>query len=163
MGKSIGLGQVRIDPVGLFLVDRLARYKGTDLFNATRYHHVWTRPDEKLDKWPDTYRRERREAAIGKLKEGNFELEVFRSSFRDTMNLEISHALELLGDPSKVAAHPVHTPQVAGVDLEEKTYQWFVNNQNRDYRQQRLEPLGADSQVIALKDTWEAASPRRTV
>lgn len=32
MGKPLGLGSVRIDPVGLELVDRAARYRGDDVF-----------------------------------------------------------------------------------------------------------------------------------
>lgn len=156
MGKPIGLGQVRIDPAGLFLIDRPRRYRETDLFSAVRYHHIWTRSGEQVNGWPDTYQKERHEAARPQIKPGEYSPDDFRSGFSLSMNGDLKQALEILGDPAKIRRHPVHTPQIDNMDLEEKTYRWFVDNQNTRNRQQRLEPLGANSQGISpLEDTWK--------
>ena len=41
MGKPIGLGRVRIDIMGILLIDRAQRYRTNDLFHAPRYHTTW--------------------------------------------------------------------------------------------------------------------------
>lgn len=43
IGKPLGLGSVRVDIAGLYLVDRQARYS-SDAFDAPRYQRVWTDP-----------------------------------------------------------------------------------------------------------------------
>lgn len=53
----------------------------------------------------------------------------FRSIFAGTMNSEIKNSIELLGNPQNVR-FPVHYPQVQGADLEEKSFRWFVANDN---------------------------------
>jgi len=65
MGKAIGLGTVRIDPVGLFLIDRDQRYRADDIFQAPRYHQVWVTGDAEKERWPENYGREKQ--AEGKI------------------------------------------------------------------------------------------------
>ncbi|XCN71687.1 MAG: TIGR03986 family CRISPR-associated RAMP protein [Candidatus Electrothrix aestuarii] len=101
MGKPLGLGSVQIDIEGVDLIDRKKRY-AEDSLDAARYTEV--SDQEALSAW--------------------------RTRFADSMDPEIRHALELLGDPAKVLA-PVHYPQVQGADIEKETFKWFVANDRK--------------------------------
>ena len=148
MGKPIGLGKVRLDPVGLFYIDRMKRYQETSLFEACRYHAGWLSARENLQEWPDAYARERQEAAHGLASGQSFE--TLRSLFAGTMDKDIQRALELLGDPTMVR-YDVHTPQIAGArqprEMEQETYRWFVEN-DRKTRPQFLAPLTQDTHEL---------------
>jgi len=130
MGKPIGLGTVRIDPVGLFYIDRERRYRqDTAIFEAPRYHGAWLREGEQPRLWPGDYAFEQRESGIGL---NGFPLfSDLRDHARQKSDPDICQAIELLGDPGKVRK-PVHTPQTAQViDLELETFKWFMNNQRQ--------------------------------
>lgn len=153
MGKPIGLGKVRLDPVGLFFVDRQARYQETSLFEAPRYHGSWIPVGEKPETWPASYATERQAVGQGTAQFPTFD--ALCQSYKNTIAPDIRQALELLGDPAKVRS-PVHTPHVAGVsgpEMESETYKWFVANDSGSGRgedrieaqQEFLEPLSASS------------------
>lgn len=149
MGKSIGLGRVRIEPVGLFLIDRNHRYRDDDPFSSKRYHEVFVGADEDINKWAAAYDMERDAAAL--LGNGNRRpwLSETRRVFADTMDPSIRSALELVGDPGKIR-YPVQTPQIEGQDPEKETYQWFVANDRS--RAQALTPLPtADGRLPTLE------------
>jgi hypothetical protein len=148
MGKPLGLGKVRLDPVGVFYIDRLQRYQETSLFDACRYHAGWLGAGENPQNWPDLYARERQEGARGLAAGQSFE--ALRALFVETMDKDIARALELLGDPEMVR-YNMHTPQIADArqprEMEQETYRWFVaNDQNR--RPQFLEPLTRDTDEL---------------
>ncbi len=159
MGKPLGLGTVQIEPEGLFLVDRPGRYAQADLFGQPRYRRGWT--SGRGDEWPAQYAREKREAPGIAAFDKDFD--GLSREFRDTMDADIRGALELLGDRSKVRL-PVHTPQVAGMDLEEKTYQWFVKNNKMLSKEepgtpQYLVPLTGGAPVLTvLHEGWGGAA-----
>ena len=139
MGKSIGLGRVRIEPLGIFYIDRAQRYQETDLDSAPRYHSRWlatgARLSQRYEVEQGTSQEAPRERAFEALCEG----------FRDGMNLDVRRALELLGDPAQVRARvttPV-LPQQQGAMAESETYRWFVENDAQGH--QHLKPLGRDS------------------
>lgn len=151
MGKPLGLGKVRIDPVGLFYIDRQARYRETALFEAKRYDGCQVSAGEIPHQWPDRYKRERQVAGQNDTRFPTFN--ILRESFRASMisnNMgDIRQALELLGDPEKVR-RPVQTPQVvpvAGHDPEKETYRWFVANDLyvAETAREFLEPLNESS------------------
>jgi CRISPR-associated protein (TIGR03986 family) len=153
LGKPIGLGKVRIDPIGMFYVDRLARYRNPSLFDesdAPRYHATWSAPGENPQAWPDTYVRERAEAGTGR---GNTSqsFETLRQSYRETIDPDIRQALALLGDPASIR-YPVHTPQVADAtqprEMEQETYRWFVANEGPEGRHQFLQPINRNTQEL---------------
>jgi len=120
LGKPLGLGRIHIEPVGVFCVDRQARYQDEGLF-ASRYAACWRAAPDEPSRWPATYTRE--QAATG----APLDVPGLRQGFVDRMHPDIRHALELLGDPTKLRA-PVHTPLVEGGDPEDETFQWFVAN-----------------------------------
>jgi len=141
MGKSIGLGRVRIDPIGLLFIDRQQRYRATDIFQAPRYHAAWI---DNTIKWPtDCYHRERTEPTEHLAP--NHHWQELRQAFRKTIPANVRNALELLGNPNKVAA-VVQTPQIAGLtgaQLEKENFKWFGNNEKTHH--QMLTPLDENS------------------
>ncbi|EDN71409.1 Cold-shock DNA-binding domain protein [Beggiatoa sp. PS] len=96
MGKSIGLGTVCIDPVGLFLINREERYARDAIFTAKRYHSVWKNNDIELPTvlYPQEAQTQNSADAPS--------WQSLRDLFRETMSPKIRKPLELLGDPSKV-------------------------------------------------------------
>ncbi len=152
MGKSIGLGRVQIDPIGLFLVDRKKRYSEDDPSVAARYHQVFVEDGEQITDWPEEYDVERR--AAGNVGRASW-LHERRQKFVEQMDQSIRKALELLGDPAKVR-HPVQTPKVRHADPEQETYRWFVANEVA--RSQALIPLPTED---GLLPTLEELAPLR--
>lgn len=122
MGKPIGLGTIRIDPVGLFVVNRAKRYKEDNLFDDPRYHERWITADSSLGGWEESYLREA--ASKG---DCAFDPHTLAAECEGAMEPSVAKALKTLGDPSKVSL-PVHYPQVAGAEIEKETYKWFVAN-----------------------------------
>jgi CRISPR-associated protein (TIGR03986 family) len=153
MGKPIGLGKIRIDPLGLFLVDRHARYTANGLFQD-RYGAGWMEPSETTVNWPARYDRERQARPSG------VDLSAIAEEFRQAMNSNIRRALELLGNPAAVTAD-VGTPQVEGAHAEKETFQWFVANE-RPGPPVGLKPLTAqDSALPTLPKLEVSPRPRR--
>lgn len=154
MAKALGLGRSRIEPVGLFRIDRLNRYSAAGL-SAPRYSEVWRASDANLYPWtddtalPDRYSREISAAGRPLTKSPQ---EIHRE-FRDKMNEEIRHALELIGDPASVTA-PVHTPLVATQDrrCEEETFKWFVANDLGSGRKRKIEAKKKFLKPITTQD-----------
>jgi CRISPR/Cas system CSM-associated protein Csm3 (group 7 of RAMP superfamily) len=157
MGKPIGLGKVRIDPLGLLLIDRGKRYREADLFTTTRYHSAWLSLLANQESWPESYAREKKYVTQGFNQcDSIFN---FRDEFRNTMNASIRNALELIGDPANTRYHQVHTPQVAGKNLEIETYRWFNENKKHGPHNQFLPPITKDTrQLPTLDDTWSSTT-----
>jgi hypothetical protein len=144
MGKPLGLGTVHVQPLGLFLVDRLTRYTALG-YCDTRYSEAHLAPENSRNRWPDCYAHEREAPSDG----GDI-LEL-RDRFRANMDPKIRKAIELLGIPVNVTT-PVHTPQVAGSDLEQETFKWFVANDSiHSHHKQFLRPLTAGDKLPTLK------------
>jgi hypothetical protein len=161
LGKPLGLGSVRIDVVGICLVNRADRYAADGLFKP-RYEDVWR--EEKVDEWPTAYQREK----SATLSKSENPIESLRQSFRqsivDAGNGEILNALEMLGNPANVRV-AVHTPTVEDGETEKETYRWFVANdigsgskqrRNRiepdtDYQRQFLKPLKREDGLTRME------------
>jgi len=144
MGKSIGLGRVRIDPIGLFLIDRKQRYRATNIFQAPRYHAAWI---DKSMTWPtDWYIREQKAVEQTKMLVPHWEN--LREAFRESIPANVKNALELLGNPNSVPC-VVQTPQLAGragAELERENFKWFVENEREHH--QMLKPLDEKSSEL---------------
>lgn len=122
MGKPLGLGTVRIDPVALLEVARDERYSEAGMF-APRHARVGIEPGEDVGDWPMKYRKdvlrtEQQECLVPT---------VIASSARQAMAADIRGALELLGDPSKLQAR-TGPLVVQAQDDESETFRWFVAN-----------------------------------
>lgn len=133
MGKPLGLGSAKVTLEGLYLVDRRARYLERSFAANARYHGVWhgTRP---IVGGTDTLAEHlSREAAAQATPGALSATDLARKCMSALLasNPAVFNALLLTGAPAAVR-HPVHYPQVARVNLEDKTYEWFrVNDQGR--------------------------------
>jgi len=150
LGKPIGLGRVRIDPVGLFVVDRSGRYSSGGLLKP-RYAYAWHSSEDQVEELPDRYGREKEANGRPLAKTPEQMREVFRAG----MDGDIRFALELIGRYALDAhgrvdtlSRPVHTPALPGRSDEEETYSWFVENDRVGNKSpQWLEPLRASATV----------------
>lgn len=133
LGKPIGLGSVKIIPVGLFFTQRYERYAQQDPFAAQRYASVWRDPAEAAD-WPDHLAVERSAAVTP---DAASPLDLAAEGFAQ-VQAPIRKALQLLGDPDQVQ-RPVHYPQRAGLDIESEQFKWFVYNDGAG--KQTLKPI----------------------
>ena len=126
LGKPIGLGTVKIQSSSVTLVDRIARYTSLSK-DASSSQSL------SLEQWMQLATR----YGDKKSKHGG--------------NDAAKNALRLLGNPTNVEL-PVHYPQLAGGNLEDRTYQWFV--QNDSVRGTGLKSLdGLSSQIPDLPRT----------
>lgn len=164
MGKPIGLGSALVEPVGLFLLDRPARYRQCSLaVNSNRYVAVWKGPD-----MPAT--------ASGGLKHLAAEVQcaetpgaasplALAAAFMARLKHSdpaVYNAIRLTGDPGAVQ-HPVHYPQLKPGELvkaskpgkpqqrsegliESQTYEWFVAH--AETQAPGLAPIEQDTQVL---------------
>jgi len=145
MGKPLGLGKVEVRPMGLFLIDPVARY-GKDSLQSPRYSLTWKAQDAD---WPERYATERDAASSERAAPCPTSLS---ADWRERVATKFRHldpccdALEMLGDPRRVE-HPVHYPQVDGAPegtpaFERAHFKWFV--QNEKHWHQALAPLPAE-------------------
>ena len=101
LGKAIGLGTVRVDPIQLNFIDRLSRY-GSHTLSQARYAGA---PLESV------------------------RIAIAASRFaKSAPDQSVIGALRTVGDPDKVL-YPVHVPtRRTATDAEKETYTWFVHN-----------------------------------
>lgn len=130
MGKPIGLGSVKIEFSGLYLIDRVKRYLTTDFDASGRYDSVW---NPMNDEFPATLQPERQATGTtgcaSPKKLANAQMEQLKSS-----DPAVFRAILLTGNPEGVTK-PVHYPQLLGSDVEVDTYLWFVTNEKAACRQ----------------------------
>lgn len=125
LGKSIGLGSMKLCVKGLTLIDRQKRYQTTDL-NITG----------EIDVCPGTTSELAQNLADAYL----------NGSHGDTQAMQ---ALIALGDPGKVK-YPVHVPQVKDTSIVHETFKWFGDNDAEAH--QMLTPVDpASSSLPDLK------------
>lgn len=126
LGKPLGLGTVRIDPVTLELIDRYWRY-AVDELTASRVHQLWER-DPETGIWTGPKAESRNDPA-------HLVEDFLQELKKHDPNETALRALLTIGNPGKVT-HRVHYPQVAGIaceapEFEADRYEWWVTN---DYR-----------------------------
>lgn len=122
MGKPLGLGTVRIDPLGLFYIDRRERY-GEEGFFGPRYHSCWLGQDDLGEPVESRYSAEAE--CAGSAAEG-LSFQNARSSFTATMGPNLGKVIGFLGSEEfEDIRPPMRRHQV---DPETDTYEWFVQN-----------------------------------
>lgn len=135
MGKSIGLGTVKIDPVALLLLDRTARYSG-DIFSSVRWHR---KSVSAVTPVPAKYDPDMRAAGDG----ATDSLEARAASYKAWASepsrwREAIHALTLIGESNHDENPynddlPVHTPLMSeqsrsAPKSEQDTFEWHAMN-----------------------------------
>ena len=123
LGKPLGLGQVKVEEIGLFLIDRKSRYGLEGVFSA-RYHKAHIQPDENL---PDRYREQIdiRSETKKPLKEPE------HNPLLDTTALQ---AMQKIGCPEYMeenlsVCYPYDASQGQKPYAEKQGFKWFMNNE----------------------------------
>jgi len=151
MGKPIGLGSVKIEIIGLFLVNRQARYRQVDFSDtnpqAQRYDTVW-----KCDKFPTQLPAHlcREKDATPTVANQTTPEQMAQNQMRalQTADPALFNAILLTGNP-KAVKKPVHYPQVRGRPIETETYRWFVENDRINHvPKQHLKPFTETSTCL---------------
>lgn len=148
MGKSIGLGSVKIDVEGLFLIDRKRRYTADDLVSDSRYHEVW----HSGCAFPDRYKRET--DSIGKTTKPPADRAAdFRKG--DRADKEAIDALLTIGEfkPELPVTSPLTAQQLAALDdeaAEKETFKWFAARDSKNGHRQQLAPISGPT-IPSLK------------
>lgn len=146
LGKPIGLGSIRIDPVGLYFVDRAKRYSSAEWLKP-RYAEAWV-DSETVSKLPKSYSREAGTTST----EGISSWADRRAAFKDLMPADLLNAIETLGNPGNVK-EPVHYPTVQGGSAEKEHFQWFVaNDQGTGTRHNKLDKKKQPLRPISLNN-----------
>lgn len=154
LGKPLGLGQVKVEEIGLFLIYRKeARYALEGLY-CDRYHSAWRRQDVEL---PERYPREKA-AQVG-MQKAEFVVEgnplIDRIALQKLKQLGSARYLKR-GVP---VCYPFHNTQS---DCEEdKGFEWFVNNDSAP-RGQCLGKIEEDKQLPTLDsdtENWQLHRP----
>ncbi len=123
MGKPIGLGSVKLDILGMYLVDRANRYRQSAFSATDRYATVWKAGATNL---PGHLRQEGIAAAHESDISPRSLSHVQMSALMD-QDSAVFNAIVLSGNPKAVNL-PVHYPQLEKQDIEKKIFDWFVNN-----------------------------------
>lgn len=124
MGKPIGLGSVKIEMIGLYLVDRQQRYRQTDFTAPNRYATAWKASDQCLPPHLEL------EQATSPTADGidPVALASAQMAALRTADPAVFNALLLAGNPDAVNK-PVHYPQCPEQSPERNNFEWFANNE----------------------------------
>ena len=157
MGKPIGLGTVKIDTMGLFLINRTKRYTEDSVFGEDRYHAVETGACTVED-WPERYTREKE--ALDRAKEGA-EAVADRTTDYEGSNLgkackDAIAAVKAIGEmvkPDAPVTYPLTQHQLdkfATEAAEENLYSWFSNRDKNQGDTKQMRPI-QDGKIKPLK------------
>jgi CRISPR/Cas system CSM-associated protein Csm3 (group 7 of RAMP superfamily) len=145
LGKPLGLGTVRIDPLDIERVDRHRRY-ALDPLDGPRFHAAWHR-DVASGQWdgPDAPSVGNPPAWVAGFLEELRKFDPAQTALR---------ALLTLGDPAKVI-HPVHYPQVAGIRADDPAfeadrYEWVVANDHKNTPDADRQHLGVVGPALPM-------------
>lgn len=153
LGKPLGLGQVKIEEAGVFLIDRQARYTLKGL-GCDRYHRVL-----RHDKWklPECHAREKKDQT-------NMDRAALAVNSNPLIEQSAMQTLKQLGSPRYLnqgvpVCYPFHSAQKHCEEGE--GYTWFEQNDGAA-RKQCLEKIEAGKQLPVLdSDTrhWKPHTP----
>lgn len=136
LGKSLGLGSVKIEPVAFFQIDRHKRYSDPDLFSSPRYHEVHVGSEALVQQIPsDRYMTEKAHLArtdvLGAESKAPGRFSEEYGAWLSQAAPNTHSALRTLGRPTH--SDPVHPPVSIGQKPweEEETFRWFSANATR--------------------------------
>ena len=152
MGKPLGLGTVRIDPIAMLFVSRSDRYAapGDSALSTGRYDYGWFLSPDDVDRLPNRYGRECVWIKDHKT-EGQTLIHLqgpaaksfadLRGVFATNGNAAHRGILERIGNPHSVVAR-VHYPLTLNQQGEGEGFKWFVANDNLPINnRQKLQPV----------------------
>lgn len=129
MGKPLGLGSVKIEIAGLYLLDRAARYRQTDFAKQPRYASVWQNSalPQPLAVESAHYLQTEVQAVASANAVSPYQLATQQMRALQQQDPTVFNAILLSGNPKAVHL-PVHYPQLANRDIEQETFKWYVDN-----------------------------------
>jgi len=159
MGKPIGLGSVKIEVVGMFLINRATRYSQKS-FTDDRYSVVY-----KDAGFPAALPEQlRREQNVRGTPNSPTPASLAHAQMADLKANapEVFNAILLSGNPDAVKL-PVHYPQLADKLIEHETFEWFVNNDRQGWqgRQQGLAVFTRDTTSLPALSNAPRVQPAR--
>jgi CRISPR-associated protein (TIGR03986 family) len=157
LGKSLGLGSVKVDVMGVFGIDRATRYSSTALEEETRYHWGDQIKQDNIE-WYGFYGVE--------YQERNLENYCFTPDYSLIDNKKARPILNKIGDRSAILSSKywVHNPltiqqkptsdrQTQATEqhkFESETFKWFGENDRPQAISQVLKPIEADKELPTL-------------
>lgn len=151
MGRPLGLGTIRIEPLALCRIKRGARYATDDIGASGRYHDRWVNAESDLFK--DVSKEYAAEAAPSASSPG-YSFDDLAGAHRERLRglyPDILKAIDAVGNPASVTAAPVHYPTSEGQGSENEHFKWFVSNDHRNVqRPQALAVPGAGAAALPL-------------
>ncbi|MEN9849039.1 MAG: hypothetical protein RL368_1779 [Pseudomonadota bacterium] len=152
LGKALGLGSVKIDIMGVFLINRAERYSLEGFYETARYHQTLRGTIESTE-WGVLYPTEFEALKTAtELKSSDFYAD---KSLIDKTSLNL---LNTVGNPAKLqngvsVKPPLTNEHVREKKEEEETFQWFGKNENLPNHQnsQALRPIEADQALPTLR------------
>jgi CRISPR-associated protein (TIGR03986 family) len=159
LGKPLGLGRVRIDPLTLCFIDREACYRPQGLFAAKYAACDAKRSAPEWSEWlgltgalDGRYRHEREVATSATtIQAGWPNVEELAAEARGRIPQTVRHALELVGDPGAVNDHLVTYPVTLGQTQEGEHFRWFVSNDKDPDGKQALKALQPGQPLPTLR------------
>lgn len=165
MGKPIGLGSVKIEPLGVYIIDRATRYK-QDAVTSTppRYHQGWQSPNLAASQLPPHLASTVQDVGFGNDIFNPMHMAQHHMARFANSEPAAYRAVALTGNPLAVNK-PVHYPQLAGRAIEGENFEWFVNNakpiNSYDGTPQQLKHFTAESTGLpTLSQTERKRKPR---
>ncbi|MGH8490900.1 MAG: TIGR03986 family type III CRISPR-associated RAMP protein [Gammaproteobacteria bacterium] len=152
LGKSLGLGTVRVDIEGVWFIDRQKRYARNGL-NEPRYDRAWRPVGATAADWDKLYPEE-----AERLKGPNTltylvleRAEFYASHLVDKRTLDLLNTVGTPGkhSPTVRVRPPLCDDQLSGAAEEQETFRWFFENEKRS-GQQALQPIQADKKLPTL-------------
>ena len=148
MGKAIGLGSVRIEPLGLFSIDRATRYSAAG-FSGARYHEAVV--GDADDGWSGFYLDEAdtnpRSAEWISARRDKF---VTWYPDANTSTGQIGRAIAWLGALPTPSGKPVHWPTTVGQSADGgEHFRWFVINEQK---KRHVQPAGQPLKSLPADD-----------
>lgn len=154
LGKSLGLGSVRVDIEAVCLIDRHRRYGRTAL-QEPRYHNIWhpAKTVQSTD-WKPLYPEEANAAGTA------VSLDLDQAEFYDAslIDRDTLSCLKTIGHRDKLKPNtPVQPPLLDEQHPERETFAWFVENEKRG--RQMLPPI-ANGSTLPYMNTYGRRAPR---
>ena len=152
MGKSLGLGTVKIEPAGLFFINRQERYSesdsGFDSGQGKRYHKCWVNNNFDITS-TEVFGPYERDARNQITMDPEY-LENIKQEFEADLPAPVRIAIEKIGKPDIPKVKPPLAEEQK--DMERETFLWFQNNDTApDTRRQGLIPLEYGDGIPTLK------------